>query len=203
MFLFPLSVLGAVIYERTPSGYYITSPITIDLSFDTWAETGCDEYGQNYWGVLLYETPPEWTEFLSEFVASTTKSISVEFPLEVGQEIGLITFACSIDGETLNNDGNEQEEIDGGTTAILEIVAEPEIPPITAGFEGNMPEYAIASTTAYIGDLFNSAGIWIYLFIGVPLGFFIIQWIIKEFQRIGKQEKIHKEWVDKETGRKK
>lgn len=165
MFLFPFVVLGAVDYQRTPSGFYVSSPITIDLSFDAWAETGCDELGQNYWGVIIYGTPPDWTEFISEFVASTTKSISAEFSLSVGQECGLVSFACSIDGETLNNDGNEQEEIDGGQTPIFEVIGN--IITITS--------QSVASTTAYIGDLINSISDFLWLIIGIPLGFVVIK----------------------------
>jgi len=41
-----------------------------------------------------------------------------------------------------------------------------------------LPADALASTTAYIGDLFGSLSPYIFLAIGVPLGFYVIRKVI-------------------------
>jgi hypothetical protein len=41
-----------------------------------------------------------------------------------------------------------------------------------------LPVDALASTTAYIGDLVGSVGGFIWLAIGVPLGFYVIKKVI-------------------------
>jgi len=41
-----------------------------------------------------------------------------------------------------------------------------------------LPEGAIASTTAYIGDLVSDLGPFVWLAIGVPLGFYVIKKVI-------------------------
>jgi len=64
---------------------------------------------------------------------------------------------------------------------IFEVVeGEPEIPvgPIKAGFDEHVPATAIASTTAYIGDLVLSSGPFLWLAMGIPLAFFVIRKIL-------------------------
>lgn len=41
-----------------------------------------------------------------------------------------------------------------------------------------LPADAIASTTAYIGDLVDSVGVFVWLAIGIPLGFYVIKKVI-------------------------
>ena len=41
-----------------------------------------------------------------------------------------------------------------------------------------LPGDAIASTTAYIGDLFGALSPFIWLAIGIPLGFYVIKKVI-------------------------
>jgi len=41
-----------------------------------------------------------------------------------------------------------------------------------------LPSDAIASTTAYIGDLFTSLSVFVWLAIGIPLGFYVIKKVI-------------------------
>jgi len=41
-----------------------------------------------------------------------------------------------------------------------------------------LPESAVASTTAYIGDLVGSLGPFVWLAIGVPLGFYVVKKVI-------------------------
>ncbi len=54
---------------------------------------------------------------------------------------------------------------------------------LTAGVAGatslfTLPAGAVASTTAYIGDLFTDLSVFVYLAIGLPLGFWVIRKII-------------------------
>jgi hypothetical protein len=41
-----------------------------------------------------------------------------------------------------------------------------------------LPEDAIASSTAYIGDIFTDTGALIWLAIGIPLAFYVIKKVI-------------------------
>lgn len=41
-----------------------------------------------------------------------------------------------------------------------------------------LPADAITSTTAYVGDLITDAGVFIWLGIGIPLGFYVIKKVI-------------------------
>ena len=41
-----------------------------------------------------------------------------------------------------------------------------------------LPTDAVSSTTAYIGDLFGSLSPFIWLAIGIPLGFYVIKKVI-------------------------
>jgi hypothetical protein len=41
-----------------------------------------------------------------------------------------------------------------------------------------LPSGALASTTAYIGDLMTDLGVFVWLAIGLPLGFFVIRKVI-------------------------
>lgn len=41
-----------------------------------------------------------------------------------------------------------------------------------------LPDGAVASTTAYIGDLFGALSPFIWLAIGIPLGFMVIKKVI-------------------------
>jgi len=47
-----------------------------------------------------------------------------------------------------------------------------------AGDLFTLPTAAVASTTAYIGDLFTDLGPFVWLAIGIPLGFFVIRKVI-------------------------
>jgi len=86
-------------------------------------------------------------------------------------------------GTFLIDDGVVGEDWREGTYDLMfeewgNLEPEPEPEPvgvITAGFD----DYEMTTTTAYIGDLFASTGVWIYLFIGIPLGFWVINSVIK------------------------
>jgi len=41
-----------------------------------------------------------------------------------------------------------------------------------------LPGGAVAATTAYIGDLLESAGPFVWLAIGIPLGFYVIRKVV-------------------------
>lgn len=46
-----------------------------------------------------------------------------------------------------------------------------------------LPANVVSSITAYIGDIFIDVGMFIYLGIGVPIGFYFIKKIIDLFKR--------------------
>jgi len=160
------SVLGAVDYDRSPDGNMVTSPVSFEVSIDAFAETGCST--STYWGVLLTGTPPGYTEFIGGLVASTTTSTSPSFSPPTGQEIGLVSFACSMDGSTLDSEGNVLEGTDG-LTAIFTIYAS----------LFSLPGTAISGVLGFITDLLDAIGPLIWLIIGIPLAFVVIVRIIK------------------------
>jgi hypothetical protein len=42
----------------------------------------------------------------------------------------------------------------------------------------DLPADAVASTTAYIGTLISDLGVFIWLAIGIPLGFYVVRKVI-------------------------
>lgn len=173
LFLFPFSVLGATIYERTPSGYTIENPVSFEVGFDTWGEV-CSKPESVKWAIQVFGVVGYELIWESDNQASTTKSVIFETNLSF-LEYQAVVFDCRDINDITTYDSHPLESDPFGDP-IFEVIAPPVIPPITAGFE----DYTMASTTAYIGDLWNSAGVYIYLFIGIPLGFWIIKRVIDE-----------------------
>jgi len=167
LFLFPFSVLGQATYERTPSGITIQNPITFDVGN---VDTGG---GMLSWKMWAYERETGYLTFGVCVDMPQTAEIFVE-NLPYG-DYTIISYrryaSSSCEGVMISEPYLEYDWTGYDLTQFFVVP-----PPITAGFE----DYTMASTTAYIGDLWNSAGVYIYLFIGIPLGFWIIKRVIEE-----------------------
>jgi hypothetical protein len=163
-FFMPVFCL-ATSYTRSPTGATITNPVSFDMSFDDFnIDTGCNsEYGQNYWGVQVWRywfESPEW--FVSEFVPSSTLSNVFSIILPLGSYIK-VSFSCSVDGINQNIDGTQLEYNDG--PPIFEILS-PSTSIITISSISGILEYATR--------LFTDLQLLVWLAIGLPVGFWII-----------------------------
>jgi len=193
MLLLPFSVFGAWTYDRTPTGYEITSPVSFEISFDDITTDMLLNASTTWWGIQLNELYfTGGYEGFSECVPVSTKDYT--FVLDI--PIGCIPDYIFINGDPTSKANCEtnplyQDEariFETDDEGVFEIVAPPR--PLVASFE-DMPENAIASTTAYIGDLFGTFGVFVWLAIGIPLAFWIINNTINLFTK-GKKAKIRK-----------
>lgn len=161
----PFSVFSAVIYERTPSDYTIESPVNISVSIDDFYVV-CSR--RPNWQIEIYNTNWE-TAFWSEIFTSTTLSASVDFDLPVDSYI-YVDICCFLEGEDCGDSDYDYTLEYNNDNPIFEII-EP-VSPFA------LPINSVNSTIAYIGDLFTSIGGFIWLIIGIPLGFIVIKRVI-------------------------
>lgn len=105
--------------------------------------------------------------------------IAVEF---TGGDSGENWLKLGVDTSSPTHSGNYSQFIaNWGGSANIDVsfyVYGIPTPPITAGFDEHLPDYTMASTTAYIGGLVSSTGGLIWLAMGIPLGFFVIKRVI-------------------------
>jgi len=156
--IFPSLVLGYG-YTRTPVGTEIENPVSFEVS-------------EAYWGSWKFHLYYEGGEVISGCYDNINNTTWTE-----NQPVGVYT-RVSVDSYMADNpclDFNQtiNLEYDAGDP-IFEIVL-PYVPPIQAGFNEYLPDMSIASTTAYIGDLTLSSGPLLWLFMGIPLAFFVIR----------------------------
>lgn len=167
MFLFPFSVLGAVDYLRTPSGYTISNPVSFSVSADNYEELKslCYDNDFAFWGVLTRDL--EFNPFYSDLVASSTLSDIFEMTLNFRKYLE-VEFVCYNEAQGQIGDYKLEQN---GVEGIFEVV---ESPPYEGDFI-TITTSSVASTTAYIGDLIGSISGLLWLIIGVPLGFVVIK----------------------------
>jgi len=82
----PLVSFGAVSYSRSPSGYIITSPISVDVSVASTSDIGLTT---NYWGIHI--VGENTGSYNSSCVASSTLSLSDSLILAV-DDYNLVEF---------------------------------------------------------------------------------------------------------------
>lgn len=164
IFLFPFVVLGQPAYERNPSGSEIENPVSFTLT-NVFTE---------------YPSCSSWHLKLTPATTSPCQTLTTD-TWEVSLPLGEYTW---LQGECFSS-GNcttgleEQWDVEGidNPDVIFEVIATP--PPPYEGDFITITTSSLASTTAYVGDLFNSISPLVLLAIGVPLGFYIINQIIK------------------------
>lgn len=160
--ILPFVCFGAVSYSRSPLGYLIQSPVNFSVSFDDlWIDGDCGEEPQG-WGVEVSDGEGPFSDYASNFVATTTLSQTFQLDLPNGFKAVSVYIQCEING-----DGYELEGI-GAPPAIFEIHQ-----PFLV-----LPTNAISSTTSFIADLFTGAGPLIWLAIGLPLAFYVVRKVI-------------------------
>jgi hypothetical protein len=191
-------------YNRIPSGSPITSPVSFDVEIDIckiyltqeeceavqppcyWYDTFCQDASL---GIILswnlYFQSPEETQSEDCVDISENSHLFIE-NFEVGKnfnEVGLYGWT----GADCTGDIEFQPVLEG--LPGFSIIA-------GGGSIFTLPPDAVASTTGFIGDLFGAVGPFIWLFIGVPLGFVVIERIKKVMPKEEKNKKD--DWFEKE-----
>lgn len=171
-FLLPAFCFGAVGYERTPSGYTISNPVSFALTgvFDEYP-TGLSWNLMFWYGVETYE---------SEQCFSTNNGTDeIILPLGVYTRVQIKVYEqyadCTGDDVSYNLEFNEGNP-------IFEVVEEEEEEEEGGGLF-QLPENSVGSITGTIDDLINAIGPFIWAFIGIPLAFVVINRIKKIFPR--------------------
>jgi len=177
--ILPSFVLGAYSYDRSPAGYEITSPVSFEISFDDYADLELTA-SSTYWGIFINLHLGEFDNYFSECIPITTTDHTFIMDLPVGFGTDDIFARGDVSYETCMADAQyEGIYFESNGEGVFLIVETPETPvvvgPIKAGFDEYMPDMSITSTTAYIGDLTLSSGPLLWLFMGIPLAFFVIR----------------------------
>lgn len=171
---------ASITYDRTPSGDEVTSPVKFYVSLDSFSDTELSATSTYYGLWLNCDFSPDGcaTEQYTECVPKTTLIHTFTANPPVGYGTDDILFSGDASSTIC---GTAQQEFDGASM------------PGETGFEvfagGNIISVtpsSIASTTAYIGDLINSVSPFLWLIIGLPLGF----WIINETMKFITPKKV-------------
>lgn len=175
--MWPFSVLGAVSYERTPSGSTIQNPVSFSVSMDTTEDflAKCPIEGAyyNYWGISV--------EYISTYaqksplVASTTLSNVFVETLLIGDGIIGVEGFCThkLDyGEEFASFSDPVFEWEGGEIIFEVLEATPRKSFLTIG------QNFISSTTGFINDFAGGLNRFIALLIGIPLTFWVLNKVI-------------------------
>ncbi|GAI22414.1 unnamed protein product [marine sediment metagenome] len=89
--LLPSLAFADLTYSRDPSGYYITSPVSFDVSMDSLNDihTDCESLGADTWRIIIFLLP--FGEFASEIVSE----LSHTFTLDLSEgEYGFVFAYC-------------------------------------------------------------------------------------------------------------
>lgn len=164
----PAFCLGAVTYLRTPAGYTIQNPVSFEVTFDTEEDflAECPYPGfQNYWG--LYFTYGETGELWTIALASTTLSYNFILNLPIADDYLTVSGMCA-----------DTPDFTLGTSFVATPFFERDDPNVIFEVVGKfftLPENAIASTTNTVGDLVDAVFPFIAVFVGLPLGFYVVK----------------------------
>lgn len=173
LFLFATQVFGVLIYNRTPAGTEVVSPVIVNVSFDSFEEVGLQDPSpwtleavdmeDCGWGELGIECGnPDYYICYS----STTQSVTASFNLPVGTEINRL-WLCYTDEECASGCMGGDFILEGGVEeeSIFTIVAPPFI---------EIPLNFVSSTLAYIGQAVSGLGPFLWFIIGIPLAFWVL-----------------------------
>ena len=141
-------------YSRNPPDFSIENPVSFSYGKQDW--WGFRVMGMDY---VSYYSPcyPPATEqtWITNLPEKQYMVVQAEF--WAGEN-------CSGDKGSNNLEWNNENP-------IFEVVMPPLPPPPLV----ELPTNALASTTAYIGELFSAISVFIWLVIGIPLAFFVIK----------------------------
>lgn len=181
------TVFGATTYSRSPAGASITSPVSFDITLNTFNEVfgGC--FGdKNYWGISVYDHGNE-IEYYSDAISSTTLSHIFVMNLPVADDYNYVTGVCSGDNVLSGSDNwyHAFEGTNSGGATIFAIVN----PPAGLGYKIVTTNSNFASSTlAIVGRLFTDISPMTYAWIGLVVGFLIIEkaisMVVKKKKRI-------------------
>jgi hypothetical protein len=153
---------GAVSYSRSPAGSNTTSPITINIISNSYEEL-CLFPNENWYVIILDNVGGD--DRISNPIASTTLSTSVQFSLPVGYQAAEVATNCSGDSsnDVIYETGNPAFTIistDGDNNYLL------------------IPANSGVDLLALAGGLFSDLWVLIAIAIGLPLAFYIIKKVI-------------------------
>jgi len=164
---------AAVVYERTPGGTEITSPVAFAVSVDDFdadigpeCNAGIDD---NFWGVGVAEED-NLNRYASDFVASSSLSGNFSIALPVGYDAWDVFIQCSADGVSLDTQG---AQLEGGGVGSVFIIVE------TSGVIV-LPTSFAPELTANVSAQLANDGIVLLLAIaiGIPLVFYVLNELI-------------------------
>lgn len=159
-------------YTRTPDGYSITSPVSVDVSMTEAFKTYCGVGKNNWWIKILDLGGQTGYDGVECYDLNETMTMTSIIALPVG-EYESIEVHCA---EVCFQFPTEFAfvEIDGGENPLFEIVEEPSPPtpiiPLPTGFT--------TSILANVGELFTDLSSLVGLTIGLPVGFWGIKKVI-------------------------
>jgi hypothetical protein len=168
------TVFGATTYNRSPAGASITSPVSFNITLDTFNGVfgGC--FGdKNYWGISVYDHGNE-IEYYSEAVSSTTLSHIFVMTLPVADDYNYVTGVCSGDN-VLSGTDNWYHSFEGTSSNGATIFAVIN-PPAGLGYKIVTTKSGFASSTlAIAGRLFTDISPMTFAWIGLVVGFLVIE----------------------------
>jgi len=180
LMLFALPASAAISYSRTPSGFYIKSPVDIDVSVDSFSDdfgwniaSGCFFEGNqscNFWGLGIKNFNYEIIE--GTCIPISNLNINNNFNLPTGDYIEVLAKTGNTQASCDN--GGEQSyllENNAGET-IFTIISAPTLYFLT-------PTSTAGNLLAAIGDQLADPGFlgWGVLAAGIILGF----WALEKF----------------------
>jgi hypothetical protein len=147
-----------VTYSRTPSGFEVTSPVTISVSFDSASDTYCFDSNYNlYWDIQLWDVE-NLVGYSPVFpISELTKTFTLFLP--VGTEVAGIGVFCTNDplqDPILFGQGRTLEGTFGNVNDVLKVI--PNSPTPTEQAENlveNVIEYDFPTSVenAYLANL--------------------------------------------------
>lgn len=167
----PFLSFAAINYNRTPSGFYISNPVSIDVSFDD-IETNlffCDEF-EDEWTITFYKlgAPPEDGLNIADLVPRSQLSHTFVVNLPAG-EYNSVMGSCVSDATGIN------------PNVVLE-----------GEYFGENPIFMVIDTSQFLIDGINNVsaksmdyvGVMIFKFWPFVLGFLILIGIIYLAKRL-------------------
>ena len=165
----------AYTYERTPTGSPVYNPVSFFIEWENLEELQGYCAPRTWWGFYVEKTGEN---FFSICIEENDLSETFEVNLPLGVWDSGVGLQCC------------NGELEYGTTiwppffeGAFEVVEEEEPTPPTGGI-WTLPADFLASTTAYIGDIFGDIWVLVAFMIGFPLAF----WVILKIENLTKNK---------------